>query len=480
MSVLCALLVLAMAGQALAGEECKTFDVGGKILYRGRIYNLDFNNDSDGGSLNRRNYYGDLTLTMKFKPSDDVSACFEWYKMLYGTGHFQYNTIQTGETVTPGGPWAENEDENWEGTWAQAWGQVKLPFAPVSLKMGRQPVLLGGPPGLKGGLYLNTGISKTFAIIADVDLEPAKLRIGTVKLYEGQRQPGNLINAENEEHDDVDINFVTVDKDMDGHKVRVMAALLTDNSSAEVDAGAATIGRTKRSTINIGAGASGKVAGQKYMASVDYMVGKDEDQAGAADVDIAGFAAMAQLTIPCPLGKVKPLYIEFGMGSGDDPETADKNEGYIPPGPFYPYAWAYEYRFIHWIHNSSRFRRATIGVREALAPGLENTTYVKLGGATKLRSDLVGAFGLTYLMATQAKPIVDNNGAAFDPGKDIGIEADLIANYMIGKNFMYQFIFAYILPGGFWDGRIKGFDAQNNPVEPDPAWGIRSAFQFTF
>ena len=473
MSVLCALLVLVLAGQVLAGDA-KTFDVGGKILYRGRLYNLDFNNDSDGGSLNRRNYYGDLTLTMKFNPSDDVSACFEWYKMLYGTGLRQYNTIQTGETVT-GGPWAENEDENWEGTWAQAWGQVQLPFAPVSVKMGRQPIMLGGPPGLKGGLYLNTGISKTFAIVVEAK---DKIQIGTVKLYEGRREPGNLINAENKEHDDADINFVTFDQDVDDHKVRLMAARFTDNSSVEVDAVPGMIGRIKRSTINIGAGASGKLAGQKYMASVDYMVGKDEAKAGGQDVDIAGFAAMANVGLPA-VGKLGP-YLEVGMGSGDDPETLDKNEGYIPPGPFYPYAWAYEYRFIHWIHNSSRFRQGTVGVREALAPGLENTTYVKLGGAVKLRSDLVGAFGLTYLMATQACPIMDNNGAEFDTGKDIGIEADIIANYMIGKNFMYQFIFAYILPGGFWDGRIKGFDASNNPIDPDPAWGIRSQFQFTF
>ena len=468
-AVLCLSLVLGIAVSALWAEAAKKFDMSGKILYRGRYYNLDFNNDSDKGSLNRRNYYGDLTLTMKFRPSENVSGCFEFYKQVYGTGRQQYNTIQTGETVT--GDWAMNEDENWEMTLMQAWGKVDLPFAPVSLKIGRQPILLSD-----NGLYLNTGISKTFAFVADIHHPAANLRIGTVKLYEGTREKGV-----NEDHDDADINFVSVKKKTCCHTFGAFLAYHTDFSSAALAPG------FKRTTTNLGVTSKGKVGPLTYKAEFDYMVGKEEGTGGASDVDIAGYAFMAGVGLP-PIGKAS-VGLEVGMGSGDDPDTPDKNEGYIPPGPFYPYAWAYEYRFIHWLWNSSRspvpgqgtaVNKATVGVKETLAPGLENTIYAKIGAKAKLTKSVSGALALVYLMAQQAKPIQDPTGAPFDPGKNIGIEVDTILNYVLSKHFSYQFILGYVIPGNFMDGRIKGFDANNNPVKADNAWGIRSQFAFGF
>jgi hypothetical protein len=462
-TVVCLLLVgcigPAFAGESEKGSEAKKFDLSGKMLYRGRMYNLDFNDDSDGGSLNRLNTYGDLTLTVKFNPIENVSGCFEFYKQVYGTGRAQYNTIQAGETVT--GNWAINEDENWEMTLMQAWGKVDLPFAPVSLKIGRQPLVFGN------GLYLNTGISKTFAMVADVKLPCVGLRIGTLKLYEGLREKGAA-----DDHDDADIHFVCAKKTVGPHKLGAFVALHSDLSSAALAPG------FKRATTNVGVTAKGKAGPVTYKAEFDYMTGKDEGTGGAADMDIAGYAFMAGVGLP-PMGIFK-LGLEVGMGSGDDPATADKNEGYIPPGPFYPYAWAYEYRFIHWIHNSSRLGKGTVGVREALAPGLENTTYLKAAAGWKLNKWLSGAEQLIYLMATEAKPITDNTGASFDPGKSIGIEIDTIVNCTINKHFSHQFIFAYVLPGNFFDGRIKGFDAANSPIEADNAWGIRSQFAFAF
>ncbi|RKY68583.1 MAG: hypothetical protein DRQ02_03920 [Candidatus Latescibacterota bacterium] len=463
---LMSVFLLSYAAQALASSEAeenpKKIDVSGKIIYRGRWYNLDFNDDSDRGSLNRKNYYGDITLTMKFQPIENVSGCFQFYKQVYGTGLAQYNTIQTGETVA--GDWAVNEDENWEMTLMQAWGKVDLPFAPVSLKIGRQPLLFGN------GLYLNTGISKTFAIVADACLPFAKVSVGTAKLYEGVR----------EADDDADINFVTVNKAVGPHNLGLFVAHEKDISSSEAAPAPAIVDSLERTTTNIGLTGKGKIGPLTYKAEFDYMVGKDKSTktVNPTDVDIAGYAFMAGVGLP-PLSIFK-LGLEVGLGSGDDVDTKDKNEAYIPPGPFYPYAWAYEYRFIHWIWNSSRFGKGTVGVREALAPGLENTTYLKASARWKLNKWLSGAEQFIYLMATEPKPIKDNTGASFDPGKNIGIEIDTIVNCLINKHFSYQFIFAYVLPGNFFDGRIKGFDAANKPIEADNAWGIRSQFAFTF
>ena len=465
-TVICLLLVVCI-GQVFAaggkkGAELRKLDVSGRILYRGRWYNLDFNDDSEKGSLNRKNTYGDITLTMKFHPIENVSGCFEFYKQVYGTGLVQYNTIQTGETVT--GDWAVNEDENWELTLMQAWGKVDLPFAPVSLKIGRQPLVFGN------GMYLNTGISKTFAMVADACLPFAKVSVGTAKLYEGVRQ----------DDDDADLNFLTVGKTVGPHKLGLFVVHEKDISSSEAAPAAALVDSLERTITNIGVTGKGKIGPLTYKAEFDYMVGEDKSTRteNPADVDIAGYAFMAGIGLP-PMGIFK-VGLEAGMGSGDDVDTADKNEGYIPPGPFYPYAWAYEYRFIHWIWNSSRFRKGTVGIKEALAPGLENTTYLKASAGWKLNKWLSGAEQLVYLMATQPKPITDNNGASFDPGKNIGIEIDTIVNCTINKHFSYQFIFAYVLPGDFFDGRIKGFDAGNNPIKADNAWGIRSQFAFAF
>ena len=53
---------------------------------------------------------------------------------------------------------------------------------------------------------------------------------------------------------------------------------------------------------------------------------------------------MLNVGAPPVLNSKLRLSGEFGIGSGDDPNT-DDFEGYVGVGPFYPYAFAYEYRF---------------------------------------------------------------------------------------------------------------------------------------
>ena len=50
----------------LADEAGTMLDVAGHMQYRGRYYDLDFVSGTEGdqaGSLNRHNYYGDLSLS---------------------------------------------------------------------------------------------------------------------------------------------------------------------------------------------------------------------------------------------------------------------------------------------------------------------------------------------------------------------------------------------------------------------------------
>ena len=57
-------------------------------------------------------------------------------------------------------------------------------------------------------------------------------------------------------------------------------------------------------------------------------------------------AFMLNVGLPPLANKKMILSFEYGRGSGDDPATPDDEfEGYVGVSPFYPYAWAYEYRF---------------------------------------------------------------------------------------------------------------------------------------
>jgi len=51
-----------------------------------------------------------------------------------------------------------------------------------------------------------------------------------------------------------------------------------------------------------------------------------------------------------------------------------------------------------------------------------------------------------------------------------GYEIDSIVNWKLYKNFSYQFILGYVIPGDYVKDKTPG----------DPAWGIRSQFAFTF
>ncbi|HID10987.1 MAG TPA: hypothetical protein EYP17_06765 [Candidatus Latescibacteria bacterium] len=432
-------LVLGFLGTTLGME--KKVDISGRIIYRGRWYNLDFDDAEKTGSLNRQNWYGNLSLTLKFRPTEHVRGCFELAKTLYGVGNYgELVTDELGDRPFRLPP-PYGEDEQWEMSLMQAWGEVDLPLPwPVSVKVGKQPLKLG-----ENGLYLNSYPNMTFALVGKADLPCAKLQAGAVKLYEGIRAK--------EPDDDANIYYLEARRKFGGHCLNAFGAYFKDASEPQDTAKVAGI---VKNSYNLGVAVKGQLPVLKYKAEFGYLWGKDK-----TDTDIKGYFVMARAD--CPKGHV---FLEFGWGSGDDPATADKIEAYLPPGPFYAYAWAYEYRFIHWLWNSSRAHIYTKGLQEPLAPGLEATVYVKLGFNWKLsRWRISGQKALIYLGHLEGYNPMDT-----DKLSTFGYEIDSIVNWKLYKNFSYQFILGYVIPGDYVKDKTPG----------DPAWGIRSQFAFTF
>jgi len=474
-------LIALMSGSALAWENIDGKDeklsINGYLNYRGRYYNLDFNDDNNGVHINRHNYFGDLSLQFKAQPSKYVTGYFELHKFVFEGQKFKYNSIQTGEevlpdqmatllystkgVVDPNNPTAAdlaklplratNSDEAWEMHLRQAWMDVKLPKYPLKLKFGRQPFRLGN------GIYSNTFIASAFGfqLYSDLGADKPSLRAGSMKFYEGYRENFNYELGKNDDPDDVDLLFVDGAISVPQIKSK-LGAFLTyygDHSSGEDVLSHVNLGLT--ATVSLPAGFTLK-------SEFDYQVGTIDTS--NVETDWNGYALMLNLGAPPLLNNKLRLSGEFGLGSGDDPKT-EEFEGYVGVAPFYPFAFAYEYRFLHMIYNASHlYGKTSKGMAENLAPGLENTTYLKAAATVSLPCKANFTFSPIYLGMTQ-------EGEAF------GYEFDNILNVPLYKNFSYMFVFAYVMPSDYLKDKWK-----NHPIAEvkDNAYAIRSQFRMTF
>ncbi|MBN1293493.1 MAG: hypothetical protein JXB48_16760 [Candidatus Latescibacteria bacterium] len=473
--ILTALLVLsamnAYAWELKDGND-ELFQFNGQILYRGRYYNLDFNDDSSRGHINRHNYFGDLSLKFLLKPEQHVTLFFEMHKFVFEGQRFRYNSIQTGEEVAPeematllsstsgvsdpNNPTAAdiaklplrptNTDEAWEMHLRQAWMDVKLPRYPVKLKFGRQPFVLGN------GIYSNTNIASAFGfqVYSDFGAGKSSVRLGSMKFYEGLRENYNYELKENDDPDDIDLLFAdgSIPLPMEKSKAGAFLTYYKDCSK----------GLDELSHVNIGLTADLSLpAGFTLKSEFDYQIGTIDSSNTKTDWN--GYAFMLNVGAPPVLNNKLRLSGEFGIGSGDDPDTEDF-EGYVGVAPFFPYAFAYEYRFLHMIYNSSHmYTKLSKGMYENLAPGLENTTYLKANATVSLPYKASFTFSPIYLGMTE-------QGEAF------GYEFDNTLNIPVYKNFSYMFVFAYVMPSDY----MKDI----NPSVKDNAYAIRSQFMATF
>ncbi len=437
-------------------EAGTILDVAGHMQYRGRYYDLDFTSGGDAdqrGSLNRHNYYGDLSLSFGITPNENVKVFLEFNKLVFMGQQFRYNTIQTGEAVMPENftmpdgtvlPLRQNSDEAWELHMRQAWMDVKFPGASMRLKFGRQPFILGN------GIYTNTNIASVFGYQFYTTLGEGQpsFRAGSMKYFEGVRENYNG-DLQKNDVDDIDLFFGDLSIPVNKSKVGAFLTYFRDNSQLDNTLSHVNLGLTANLSFD---------GGWSVRSEFDYQNGGKSYTGTQADLDWVGTAFMLNVGLPPLANKKMILSFEYGRGSGDDPATDDKFEGYVGVGPFYPYAWAYEYRFIHWIHNSSKFFAGNSrGMAENMAPGLENTTYLKAQAVFLLPKGCRFIASPIWLGLTQQ-------------GETFGWEFDNIFVAPVWKNFNYMFIFTALMPSDWMKGR--GYD--------EMAFGVRSQLEVTF
>ena len=450
-------------GWSLKDDKGEILTFGGHMQHRGRFYDLDFirgGNQDQMGHLNRHNYYSDLSVSFKIQPNENITGFFEFNKLIFLGQEFRYNTIQTGEEVMPEElqlpdgtklPVRLNTDEAWELHMRQAWMDLKLPGMKLKLKFGRQPFILGN------GIYTNTNIASVFGYQFHTDLgkgQPA-FRFGSMKYYEGLRENFNSDFNENDV-DDVDLFFADLAIPIDKSKLGVFLTHFRDNSQD----------LSQLSHVNLGLTLDlAHQSGWSFKSEFDYQTGKKDLSGAGADLDWTGYTFMARLGMPAMAEKKLNLSAEFGIGSGDDPATEDKFEGYVGVGPFYPYAWAYEYRFIHLVHNASHFfAKHSRGMATNLAPGMENTTYFKGTAVFSLPHKCKFIFSPIWLGLTQQ-------------GETFGWEFDNVFIAPVWKNFSYMFVLAYVSPGDWLKNKETAPGVM--PYQKG-AFGIRSQLELKF
>lgn len=217
---------------------------------------------------------------------------------------------------------------------------------------------------------------------------------------------------------------------------------------------------------NIGLRGDVMVAGMvKIKADIEMQSGKAEHGAGGAatspDVKFKGSAIM--LGAEAKLGDVN-LVLEYATGSGDEdansPTIADDNdvESFITSlGADVHYTYVYEYR--------------TINVCGQASGGLCNTTYIKLGGNTK-----VGAFGIAAnLFLLSATENVQNY--AGESTDDIGTEIDAKVTYSIAKNLTYWVEGGYLMAGDVFKTVNPTTGAK---IDANNAYALRHGIELTF
>jgi len=453
-------------------EAGHMLEVGGHMQYRGRYYDLDFiqeGDQSNKGNLNRHNYYGDLSLSFGITPNENVKVFFELNKLIFLGQEFKYNTIQTGEEVLPTDftlpdgtkiPVRLNTDEAWEMHMRQAWLDVKIPKTKMKLKFGRQGFMLGN------GIYTNTNIASVFGYQFYTDLGKDKLsfRAGSMKFYEGVRENYNNDLKVND-CDDADMFFGDLSVPVQDSKLGVFLAYFRDNS----------YNLDLLSSVNLGLTADLALpGGWKLKGEFDYQNGakKYGGNSTLSDIDWVGYTFMLNAAAPPVLNNKLRLSFEYGFGSGDDPSTPNKFEGYVGVGPFYPYAWAYEYRFIHMTHTASGFfGKYSNGMALNLAPGMENTIYAKAQAVFSLPGKSSYVFSPIYLRMDKIPNLPDRQGNPVNvSSKTFGWEFDNIVTIPVYKTFSYQFIFACLTPGDWM--KARGYK--------DLAYGIRSQLEVLF
>ncbi len=385
-----------------------------------------------------------------------------------------------------------NKDTNYGVHVDHAYLFFELPWAPLRLTVGRQPMPMGNMLVLDGeqdALQVTGRIGQAFAVDAFWG-----------KFSEGQgsyKAPRGALMNDDDQWADADLFGGKVRYKKGDYAAELFGLFYKDHTDTDkypyaylpqgLGYGYARYQAQISQAVALGITASGKAkvgAGLSWLAEFDYLFGKDDvenaDHAGGLldryNVDLAGFNALLKLTQALDIGMPFDITVLAGMGSGDDDPTDGKgNINRIQTAGYWPLTNVWEDSVmpdVGGITPQGLGSPASRGYRE-----LENTTAAQLGLGlvpwTPLRLEL----SYTYLKATQDVHGWDPaTGAPTDETSgDLGQEIDFNLKFTILPGLKYIALFGYFMPGDASALLING-----NTTDTDAAWELKQVLVYAF
>jgi hypothetical protein len=482
--LLAAVLAAAFALPAAAGVDVNGF-VGVKpIVSNAWNYGLGYytpvaGKTNTGSTVENTNTYIEERARLKFTVGDEnVKAVFQFeYDMAFGDSAYS-----TGRNIGAG---LEGDTINQETKNIYLW--FKVPNTTLDVTAG----LLNATDAY-AGVFL--GYADVAGIVANLKLDQVGLRFGYMKFWE------NLVRKED------DTNFYIVEAKFSPSKTAKVGA----NLYFLQDRGGLTHGSNSTSTASsnfpglvggsqvfgeragviqwspaeiVGVGGDQKV--HVWMPGVDFSVaagpatisgfgfyqfGKVKSNAGAAEVDIKGYAVDVRADVAAGPGK---LFVEALYTTGDDNKT-DKDYKGILTGGNYNLAGAFYARTDTFLllpnladYNTSQHLAYDVG------NGGAGVTHIATGFTVPVVADkLKVKGGLAYLAASK-KRARDVASINFVNEKGMGTEANAVLTYTIQKGLTFDLVGAYC-----WLG--KAYKPVTGLTDPDDLYLLNGRLVYAF
>jgi hypothetical protein len=316
----------------------------------------------------------------------------------------------------------------------EGWVDFVLPgISPAHIKVGRQFLQLGN------GWFFRSGKYGSDAWVVGL---PGK---NTIAFVDVKAAENTLSNA-----DDTDA-YVLLDtfKIDDTKSVGAYIAHVLDRKGAWTNRAFATSGITETTLDNIGLWFNGKLGAVNLAAELDWQMGEIKDP--TSTTDLSGYQLVVQATMP-----IDSLTINAtaAMGSGDDPNTSDEVEQFIPFMDVDPhYSFVYEY-----LTETASGSKST---------AFANTTALGLGAMFQLNKMIALGADLWYFMADQ-KFAAQTSGT---PDDEIGNEVDVKLNLKLYDQLTWNTTAGIFMPG-------KAYE--NAQGKADDATAIFSTISYKF
>lgn len=406
------------------------------------------------------------------------------------------NSPNVPTTVAPDGTTATgynadamfgDKDTNYPVHVDHAYLYAELPWAPLRLQVGRQPLAAGNQLVLDGdqdALLVTARVGERFAVDAF-----------WAKVAEGQnaiKGPRGLLMNDDDQWADADLFGGKLRFEQGDYSAELFGLFYKDNIDGfdhlpqGLGYAYSRFQPQVSQAVALGVTASGKVdvaKGLTWLAEFDYLFGKDDidnaDHAGGLldrnDGDLAGFNALVKATQALDVGVPFDLTLLVGLGSGDDDPTSGKgNLNRIQTAGYWPLTNVWEDSVmpdVGGISPQGLGSPASRGYRE-----LENTTAAQLGVGVVPWKPLRLEASYTFLRATEDVHGFDATGTPTgQTSKDIGQEVDVNLKLTVLPGLKYVVLFGYFLPGDASALLING-----NTTDTDAAWEVKQVLLYAF